>query len=424
MPRLEEAPLDTILVVVALALAAIGAGLAWRRVGERRRLSTLREAVDALAGEVTAPRAEVAPDELARLARSLAKLRESLAAERRRWERERAERDVLLAHMSDAVALLDRENRVVNANRAFGDLFGQGVAPAPGSPLHDILRSPDILDLVREARASVTPIDRELRLFGAETRALEVRAARVETAEPGAVLLVLRDLTERERQIRIRQDFVANVSHELRTPLTSIRGYAETLLDGGLEDRSNRRQFVTVIREQAARLQTLVEDLLSLAELERSGLDLHRTRFDLRLLANAQAAAFRDRAHHQGLELAVDAGPPVEVLADRGRIEQVLANLLDNALKYTERGGVSLTLGGDAERAWCVVEDTGVGIPEEEQARIFERFYRVDKARSREMGGTGLGLAIVKHILAQHRGEISVESAPGRGSRFRFELPR
>ena len=210
----------------------------------------------------------------------------------------------------------------------------------------------------------------------------------------------------------------------MRTPLTSIRGYAETLLDGGLDDATNRERFVAVIREQATRLQTLVEDLLSLAEMERAGSDLHLTRFDLRSLAQSQIAAFRERAQARGLALVLQEGPPVEVLADRSRLEQVFGNLLDNALKYTETGGVRIELGSEPRYVWAAVEDTGLGIPESEQSRIFERFYRVDKARSREMGGTGLGLSIVKHILARHHGEIAVESTPGRGSRFRFQLPR
>jgi two-component system phosphate regulon sensor histidine kinase PhoR len=415
---------EVLLTGVAAGLALALLVLLWRRRRERGRVAALRRELDALAGGAPETRANGRLDDAAGLGRSLERLKEALVEERRAWDRQRAERDLLLAHVSDAVALLDGDDRILDANRAFADLFGRGVAPAPGSSLSEALRSPEVLDLVREARASASPVDRELRLRGLETRVVEARGTRVTTAGPGTVLLVLRDLTERERQVRIRQDFVANVSHELRTPLTSIRGYAETLLDGGLEDESNRARFVGVIREQATRLQALVEDLLSLAELERPGLELKLSRFDLRLLAQAQIAAFRDRAEVRNLELKLEGGPPAEVLADRGRIEQVLANLLDNAIKYTERGGVRLSVGADARRAWCLVEDTGVGISPGEQPRIFERFYRVDKARSSEMGGTGLGLAIVKHILAQHRGEISVESEPGRGSRFRFELPR
>jgi two-component system phosphate regulon sensor histidine kinase PhoR len=222
----------------------------------------------------------------------------------------------------------------------------------------------------------------------------------------------------------VRRDFVANVSHEVKTPLTSVRGYAETLLEGGLEDPEHREGFVRVIRDQATRLQELVDDLLSLSELERPEARLRVERFDLRALAERQIAALADRAAHAGLVLELLPGEPEWVEGDRARIEQVLANLLDNALKYTERGGVTVALEGDATRVSCTVQDTGTGIPAEDLDRIFERFYRVDKGRSREKGGTGLGLSIVKHIMALHEGRVSVESAPGEGSRFRFTIPR
>jgi two-component system phosphate regulon sensor histidine kinase PhoR len=237
------------------------------------------------------------------------------------------------------------------------------------------------------------------------------------------VLLVVSDVTEAELQNRVRQDFVANVSHELKTPLTSLKGYAETLLDGGMEDVENRGRFLRTIHDQAIRLESLVEDLLSLADLERPGTEFHLQRIDLRDVVERQAAAFRQQATGSGLALDVIPGPPVEVTADRRRIEQVLANLLDNALKYTEEGGVHVSLGAGDGGAWCEVADTGVGIPEEHKPRIFERFYRVDRARSREKGGTGLGLAIVKHAIALHGGDITFRSTPGKGSAFRFEIP-
>ena len=222
----------------------------------------------------------------------------------------------------------------------------------------------------------------------------------------------------------MRQDFVANVSHELRTPLTSIRGYAETLLAGALDDTERRAEFVRTIHQQSDRLHALVEDLLSLAKLERPGARPRPESIDLRELVERQAAAFRHRAERAGLALEVVPGPPVPVEADRALIEQVVANLIDNAVKYTERGRVRIRLGGDEVRVWCEVEDTGPGIPPEDLPRVFERFYRVDKARSREKGGTGLGLSIVKHAVALQGGQVSVKSRPGQGSTFRFEIPR
>ena len=255
----------------------------------------------------------------------------------------------------------------------------------------------------RRVRASVTPL---------------------EGAGAGALLLVVHDLSEAEMLARMRQDFVANAAHELRTPLTSLRGYAETLLDGGLEDREHREGFVRVIRDQAVRLEALIADLLSLAELERPGATLRFETFDLREAAARVAVALRPRALEGGLAFEVEPGAALTLRADRVRLEQVLANLIDNAIKYTERGRVAVRLGGDAARVWCEVEDTGPGIPLADRPRIFERFYRVEKARSREKGGTGLGLSIVRHIVALHGGEVRVESRLGQGSTFRFVIRR
>jgi two-component system phosphate regulon sensor histidine kinase PhoR len=222
----------------------------------------------------------------------------------------------------------------------------------------------------------------------------------------------------------MRQDFVANVSHELRTPLTSLRGYAETLLEGGLDDAEHREGFVRVMRDQAVRLQQLVEDLLALAELERPEVTLRLETFDLRELAARQVAAFRPAAEAAGLSLELVPGLAQDVRGDRVRLEQAVANLLDNAVKYTDRGRIDVTVGGDDSTVWCDVLDTGPGIPATDAGRIFERFYRVDKARSREKGGTGLGLSIVKHVAVLHGGEVSVRSTPGEGSTFRIAVPR
>jgi two-component system phosphate regulon sensor histidine kinase PhoR len=181
--------------------------------------------------------------------------------------------------------------------------------------------------------------------------------------------------------------------------------------------------FVRTIRDNAVRLEALAADLLTLADLERPGAAVRAEAFDLRELAESQIANFREAARAAGLAVEVEAGAPVPVEADRPRLEQVLANLLDNAIKYTEQGRVLVRLGERDAQAWCEIEDSGPGVPSEDQPRIFERFYRVDKARSRGKGGTGLGLSIVKNIVALHQGEVSVRNAPEHGTVFRFEIP-
>ena len=378
-------------------------------------------------GELGARALERPDDELGRLGRAM----NGMAAETRgrveALERERDEREHILTHMTDGVALVDTANRVVHSNRRMAEILDlpAGASPAPenGTPLAEFVRSPGLEELVADARRADRPVETELRLWTPRPRMVRASATRLEAGGRQAVLLVLHDLTELELLARVRQEFVANVSHELRTPLTSIRGYAETLLEGGLDDHDHREGFVSVIREQAERLTAIVEDLLSLAELERPGAAPRREPFDLREVAARQVAAVRDRAEKAGLALALTPGPPVPLEADPRLIEQVLANLLDNAIKYTERGGVTVRVGRQGREVWCEVEDTGTGIPQEDEPRIFERFYRVDKARSREKGGTGLGLSIVKHIVLLHGGTVSVRSMLGHGSTFRFDLP-
>jgi len=415
--------LSIVAAMLGLALTALLfywiTGLHLRRVAELERI-----AARIGSGDLSARARELPTDELGRLGQAMNRMAAELRERVQALEHERDEREHVLAHMSDGVTLLDGAGRIVHANRAAAALLGAALPPPPGTPFQEMARFPELDDLLRAARQSDRPIERELRLWTPEQRLVRVTATRLLGAGEGQLLLVLHDLSEAELLNRVRQDFVANVSHELKTPLTSLRGYAETLLEGGLDDLEHREQFVRVIRDQALALSALVDDLLSLAELERPDMRLVRERFDLREAVERQAAALRERARQAGLELRVSDGPAVHVVADRKRVEQVVANLLDNAVKYTERGSVVVTLGEDSARAWCEVTDTGPGIPAYDLPRIFERFYRVDKARSRETGGTGLGLSIVKHIVMLHGGEVSVKSTVGQGSTFRFELPR
>ena len=375
-------------------------------------------------GDPLARALELPDDELGRLGAALnrmsAELRDRLAA----LEMERDEREHILGHMNDGVALLDGQGRILHCNDSLAGLLGADRPATPGTPFAAFVRAPELDELVRRARSVGGARVLDLRLWTPRPRFVRASVTPLGAAKHDAVLLVLHDLTEIEAVNRVRQDFVANVSHELRTPLTSLRGYAETLLDGGLEDEMHRVQFVEIIREQAVRLEALVNDLLSLAELERPDAPVRDAIFDLRVAAARQVTAFSEAARRAGLMLTLEPGESVPVRAESARLEQVLANLLDNAIKYTEVGSVTVRLGTTGSRGWCEVSDTGPGIPADEQPRIFERFYRVDKARSREKGGTGLGLSIVKHIVGLHGGEMSVRSEIGQGSTFRFELPR
>ena len=411
--------------IAAAAALVLGLVMVYWLTGRHvRRVGDLERVAERIGAGDPARARELPADELGRLGRAINLMAAELRSRLGTLERERDEREQILAHMKDGVALLDRTGHVVRVNRSFVELLGSGAQATAGAPLSNLVRHPELDELVRSARRQRRTVEAELRSWKTNTRLIRASATPLGSGGENAVLIVLRDLTEIELVNRVRQDFVANVSHELRTPVTSLRGYAETLLEGGLDDGARREEFVRIIRDQAVRLGVLVEDLLTLSSLERPGASLKLEAFDLRRLVEAQVETFRPRITQPDLRLELEPGEPVEIAADRARIDQVIANLLENALKYTERGRVTVRLGGDGKRAWCEVEDTGAGIPEEDLTRIFERFYRVDKARSRDKGGTGLGLSIVKHIVSLHGGDISVKSRLGAGSTFRVELPR
>jgi two-component system phosphate regulon sensor histidine kinase PhoR len=240
----------------------------------------------------------------------------------------------------------------------------------------------------------------------------------------GGSTAVFHDITELRRLEKVRKDFVANVSHELRTPITAIRGYAETLRSGAIADRENAPQMIEIIHRQSERLSELVEDLLELSRLEAKELELAKAPVRLQVAATRAVDGVRPKAHEKGIAIALSIPPSLVTLADERALEQVLLNLLDNAVKYTPPGGqVEVAAEQSGERCVIRVRDTGIGIEAKHLSRIFERFYRVDKGRSRDMGGTGLGLAIVKHLVTALGGELKVSSQPGRGSTFVVLLP-
>ena len=410
----------------AAALALLVSLLVLAYVGERfvARVRRLQDVARRIGQGDQAARAEAdSPDDLGRLGATLNAVHAELDARLEALRRERDDRERILAHMSDGVLLVDAEDRILQANIRVVELLEMPLRPADGTPLVQFKRTPGLLELVQDARREGRTVQRELEPWSTHARHVRVTATPLAESGPGPVLLVLHDLSESDALQRLRQDLVANVSHELRTPLTSLRGYAETLLEGGLEDAEHREGFVRIIRDQAVSLQALVEDLLSLAEMERPDATLRLESFDLRGLVTEQVGALRDAARRAQLELVLEPGLVVPVVADRVRITQAIANLVDNAVKYTEQGSVRVAVGERDGRAWFEVRDTGSGIPAEDLPRVFERFHRVDKARSRAKGGTGLGLAIVKHAIALHGGTVALESRVGEGSTFRFEIP-
>ncbi|HEV2989267.1 MAG TPA: ATP-binding protein [Candidatus Angelobacter sp.] len=329
----------------------------------------------------------------------------------------RAQLEVLLNSMNDGVIAVSPEMRVLWANHAMADLVRHPVRV--GTPVIELVRHPDFLNALQAA------LHRRRRESAIVPALLGMKAFSV-TAEPlpdGGVVSVLHDISEIERVEKTRRDFIANVSHELRTPLTSIRGYAETLLDSDEQVNGNTREFLQIIRRNAERMGRLTEDLLVLARVESGEEKLDLQPYLPKRMLEESVAALQESARAVGVQLSIDPAPDIPVMADAYAIQQVLANLISNALRYAQ-SGKHIVLGAREQRSHVefFVRDAGPGISSEHLPRIFERFYRVDKARSRETGGTGLGLAIVKHIVLNHGGTVRVESSVGHGSTFFFTL--
>jgi two-component system phosphate regulon sensor histidine kinase PhoR len=452
--------------LIAFTMAVVIAAVTSQRLGRRlKRIVNFSERI--AAGDLTARIAATSSDEIGQVAAALDKTARHVEESFARLQTSQHELETLLNSMQDAVLAVGADGRVQWANRGMARLLRR--YPRLDAPLVDSVRDPDFLEAVKDAaRGQVV----------ASARAITITAGRTfdVTAAPmpgGGVVAVLRDLTETERMEKTRRDFIANVSHELRTPLTSIQGYTETLLDSGVAD-NHVRDFLEIIRKNAARMARLTEDLLTLARVE-SG----EQRFDIQsvsteeLLQDAQES-FRELARSYGVELVLEnAARDANVSADREAIHQIFSNLIENALKYAASGkkiilgarpspGVpapssssavaagttASAAGGGASGVTEVqtvssaatvnrssdssstagavefyVRDFGPGISSEHVPRLFERFYRVDKARSRESGGTGLGLAIAKHIMFAHGGNIRAESELNHGSAFLFILP-
>ncbi len=400
-------------LLLAILVAAFASRSFKRRLGRVERFSKR-----IAAGELEARIEETAPDELGRVEASLDVAAQQLERSFTSLQEKRHELETLLNSMQEAVVTIGPDERVQWANHSMDQLVPQRTRL--NAAIVETVRDPDFLRAVREVSETRMPaVVRASSIVPG--RAFEVTAAPL---PGGGAVLVLRDLTETERVEKTRRDFIANVSHELRTPLTSIQGYAETLLDTAA-DGSHSHDFLEIIRKNAARMSRLTEDLLTLARVE-SG----EQRFDVRPVSTGdllQEAVqnFREIAGEQGVEIDIKDAAYTEVSADPEAIQQIFSNLIENALKYGTPGKrISLGASSVDDAVEFYVRDFGPGISSEHIPRLFERFYRVDRARSRESGGTGLGLAIAKHIVLVHGGTIRAESELNHGSTFFFTLPR
>lgn len=409
-------------IALALVLAALWTGgqiWFWSRTARRQgeRLRQLDEATPSDSAWLEA----FHPD----LVRALEELAERIQQRVHRLESENNRLEVILESITEAILVVDRDGRVVLANKALASLFGLK-PPLEGLLTAEVVRYSAIQDALTGCLTEGRRREMEVELTGAPERHLDMQVAPVfEGNECIGAVAVLYDITRLRQLERMRRDFVANVSHELCTPLTAIKGYAEILSDGAVDDRATARRFTGIIENHADRLTRLLGDLLDLSRLESDKLEVELISCELKPLVDTSVGSVSQAAAQKQIAIHCDIPPSVQVLCDPKLIEQALINLLDNAVKYTPAGG-KVSIGTrpveDTDRLAIYVEDTGIGIPSEDLGRIFERFYRVDKGRSRDLGGTGLGLSIVRHIAEVHGEQVSVQSKLGAGTTFSFEL--
>jgi two-component system phosphate regulon sensor histidine kinase PhoR len=409
---------------VELVVGAGAALLAAALVGYpyRRRLAARASEIERFAAALQKGDVDVRCRSVDTAARALNAMSDALQQRISALKSERDELATLLEAMTQGVLVTDPQQQVLRANAAAARLLGFPL-PAEGRALWELVRDEVFLRASIEVMEQDSP--RELQIGPVRDRHLAVTFDPFPPGGPRKLLIVLHDTTTSARYEELRREFVANVSHELRTPLTLIRGYVETLQDDRLADPARAREFLSVIHRNTLLLSNVVENLLDLSRLESPEGLPRRSRVDPGSLVRSVAELRRPAADQRRQSLEVEASQPLPaVLGDPDYLERAIANLLDNAIKYTPEGGrILVTAARRGSDILIEVKDTGIGIPEADLPRIFERFYRVDKSRSRAMGGTGLGLAIVKHVVQAHGGAVEVASEVGKGSTFRIVLP-
>lgn len=343
-------------------------------------------------------------------------------------QRQQYEHEAMLMSMKEGVLAVDLRAAIISLNRTCAELLEVNPTKVAGRLLHETIRRAELLAFVEAALASDEPLEADLELCGAVRRLLRVQGTSLYGAQRKKIgaLVVMHDVTRLRQLEDMRSEFVANVSHELRTPITSIKGFVETLLDGAWDDRDNAQRFLQIIHRQVDRLDAIIGDLLALSRVEK-GNEEQRIQFAAEPLREVLAAAIemcQTKALEKHIDIRLDCPADLRAEINASLLEQAVMNLLDNAVKYSEPGGfVEAAACCEGEHLVIRVTDRGCGIEAEHLPRLFERFYRVDKARSRELGGTGLGLAIVKHIAIAHRGSVEVQSTLGKGSQFIIRLP-
>ena len=366
------------------------------------------------------------PDEIGELAATLNKMAGDIEGKIKEIKTQNQKLAAIFNSMIEGVIVVDKQGHIISVNRTIEKIFGLSKEGVVGKAFLGAIRNTDIAEVINSVLLKGEALSKEVSLIYPVRRIFEVNATAIfDNNLVSACLVVIHDITERRRLETMRSDFVANVSHELRTPLTSIKGFVETLLEGAIDDKANSREFLRIIEAHAERLNSLVNDLLSLSHLESKDITLDKESFNLTQQLDSVIRGFNSQLNKKGIQVKNELPAGLLIRADKHRIDQVLTNLIDNAIKFNkEKGSIKIYIKETDGKVAIVVEDTGMGIPQKDLPRIFERFYRVDKARSRELGGTGLGLSIVKHIIELHSGSVGMESTEGLGSKFWFILPK
>ncbi len=423
-PAIVPGHTTEVLFKLFVLLAIVGAtGLALTYAVSKRwaeRTAVLKAFVDSLPGNRT-ELPEEGPEELQTLARAMRRMAERVQQLVERANLELSRRETIMACLAESVLAVDKNLRVNFCNSAFAEAFSTRVPESEGRTLYEVVREPLLRDILERVAKTGKPERDLFRLPSAAGRWFNARALPLGQEGRRGAVIALHDVTDIERQEQTRKQFVADVSHELRTPLTAIRGYAETLLDGGLEDQAHNRSFVETILNHAIRLNSIASDLLVLSELDLNAIPAAPAeRIPLAEVIDTAFHTVERSAAAKGIRIDLTRCQECSVTGYRFRLEQVMVNLLDNAVKFNKPDGEVLVECAEQPdgQVRLTVSDTGAGIPSEDLKRIFERFYRVDKARSRPAGGTGLGLPIVKQVVEQMGGTVTVESTLGRGAKF------
>jgi len=333
-------------------------------------------------------------------------------------EEEKSRLNVILKSVPDALLIIDARGGITLSSSSARDFFGD--APMAGVQFVDIVRNHEFAGLVGEVRKTLSPGTTAFRIDFPEEKYLSVRVSPLfyREHELSGFVAIFHDITQIERLEQVRKDFVANVSHELKTPITAIKGFADTLLEGAVDDKENALRFIQTIKSNSERINSLVDDLMTISKIELGVIKVEKSLIDVTDVCETVTELFRDKAQAKGLFLQASPDPDVlQINADKNRLIQILTNLVDNAIKFTDTGGVTFGTEKAGDKAVIFVKDTGMGVPAKYLPRLGERFFRVDPARSRKMGGTGLGLAIVKHLVKAHGWNVQIESVHGQGSK-------